>query len=511
MQIRFKNMLRRSLSAAALRSLNVRSALRTVHGNARRLGANATFSTGRSAPSGPSASGTAASEAGSGYYSARARANAALEGFALPHSISREELHRIMNETLQNRSRKFALSAAAGTAVVALVAYYYRKEGRAAVVEEISDVASRSLSDQKMQAQAQLVTIQTLQALLAHSETVHRTVAFLSQVSEHEQTREAVVNLLVTALKNPAVLEEALQLVLWILDDSRARENLVTCLISALTNPRFEAAAAEFAVRWLADESVSNKVSEVFKDASLTVLEEDTVRENAEQFVQGLLQEPQLQAKTSEHLWGAVKGLIYSPKPKPVPAVGTMVAPPSPAANGRATPRRDVATAPATAEHNGHQADARAAKETSPAAAKARATSSHFLESAEPTAAIPASGVQAETTKGGEAGAEAATATAVAPFPAPPVDTDAPSEHAPLERMSAERGVVHARGPSATHLKRASSDSMPDVMITGAAPSGADASTVVKAAGEGTGMNFSGGGEGGSREAAFTIGPVVRG
>ena len=470
-------MLRRSLRPA-LSPLGVAAAAaRTGFHNGRRLDV-----TGLSCSlhSSTRAAGRATgAEAGSSYYSAaaRARANAALEGFALPQGVSREELNRMLNETLQNRSRKFALSAAAGMGLLGLIAYLYRKEGRAAVVEEISDVASRSLSDEKMQAQAQLVTIQTLQALLAHGETVQRSVSFLSQVAEHEQTREAVVNLLVTALKNPAVVEEALQLVLWVLDDSRARENLVTCLISALTNPRFEEAAAEFAVRWLAHESVSTKVSEVFKDASLTVLEEDTVRENAEQFVQGLLQEPQLQAKTSEHLWGAVKGLIYSPKPKSVPAVGTVVgqpAPPvSPAAlsGASAASKKPTTTAAAAAPAPPAAATTSAAPSaTAPAASSAATTS--VGSSAAPTAsttsttastAAPAPPAASSTTAGRGAQAVEATATGSPSSSTAEATAATPAMAQTAVATPAEHDEKRAKH-STTHLKRASSDSMPDSM-----------------------------------------------
>ena len=387
----------------------------------------------------------------------------------------------MLNETLQNRSRKFALSAAAGTGLLGLIAYLYRKEGRAAVVEEISDVASRSLSDEKMQAQAQLVTIQTLQALLAHGETVQRSVSFLSQVAEHEQTREAVVNLLVTALKNPAVVEEALQLVLWVLDDSRARENLVTCLISALTNPRFEEAAAEFAVRWLAHESVSTKVSEVFKDASLTVLEEDTVRENAEQFVQGLLQEPQLQAKTSEHLWGAVKGLIYSPKPKSVPAVGTVVGQPAPPVSPAALSGASVAskkpttTAAAAAPAPPAAATTSAAPSATAPAASSAATASvgssaapiasttSTTASATASATAPAPPAASSTTAGGGAQAVEATATGSPSSSTAEATAATPAMAQTAVATPAEQDEKRAKH-STTHLKRASSDSMPDSM-----------------------------------------------
>ena len=53
------------------------------------------------------------------------------------------------------------------------------------------------------------------------------------------QTQSALVSLLVTALKRPEVLEEALALTMWVLDDNRAREKLVSALISALQNERF--------------------------------------------------------------------------------------------------------------------------------------------------------------------------------------------------------------------------------------------------------------------------------
>ena len=58
------------------------------------------------------------------------------------------------------------------------------------MIDELSDVASRSLGDEKMQAQAQLTSIQTLQALLEHPATVQRSVDFVTAVCEKEQTRQ---------------------------------------------------------------------------------------------------------------------------------------------------------------------------------------------------------------------------------------------------------------------------------------------------------------------------------
>ena len=241
-------------------------------------------------------------------------------------------LRAMLQDTLNTRSQKMALRVAAAALALGTFIFVYRNETKKAVVEELSDVATRSLSDEKMQAQAAHVSIQTLQALLEHGETVQRSVTFLSAVAEHEQTRTALIALLVQALKSPAVLEEALNLVLWILDNEQggdaflracgragarycfccapsrvlarvhaprsllafmlvwvlsrrvsricpcaphvlgaARENVASCLIASLQNARFQEAAAEFAVRWLAHEDVRTAVSSVFKEASLQV------------------------------------------------------------------------------------------------------------------------------------------------------------------------------------------------------------------------------------------------
>ena len=111
----------------------------------------------------------------------------------------------MMNETLQSRSRSTLYAIAAACVGLGCVIFVFRKETKEAVVQELSDVASRSLGEQNMQAQAAMVTIQTLQALLEHGETVQRSVTFLSAVAEHEQTREALIKLLVSALKDKAV------------------------------------------------------------------------------------------------------------------------------------------------------------------------------------------------------------------------------------------------------------------------------------------------------------------
>lgn len=286
----------------------------------RRLRFSATAPTGRAASSQQQFDPSKVSAA------ARARANVARDAFQDWNKASREELHRIMNETLSMRSRRLALALGAGTCTLGGVLWIYRHETKKAVAEELSDVASRSLGDEKMQAQAAMVTIQTLQALLQHGETVDRSVTFLSQVAAHEQTREALIGLLVTALKSPPVLQQALDLTLWVLDDARAREHLVSALIAALKSERFLAAASDFAARWLEDEKVRQTVGSLFKDSSLQVLEDAYVHAEAQKFVKQLLLEPTMQAKTSEHLWAAVKGLVYTPRRRPSqPAVGTTI------------------------------------------------------------------------------------------------------------------------------------------------------------------------------------------
>ncbi|KAL1523215.1 hypothetical protein AB1Y20_018167 [Prymnesium parvum] len=227
---------------------------------------------------------------------------------------TREELRQTFLHALEARSRRLALASASVIAACGVVFYWNRQQAKERVVEQISDVATLTLGDQKMQAQAQQATMQTLQALLGDQATLQRCVHFLSAVAQHDETRRALIALLVEALKSGAVLHEALELTLWVLDDQRCREHLVGALVSALKSEEFLDGAGYFASLWLERPDVREAVTDCLKDASIRVLEDEAVRRHAETFVMDLVQQPQLQEKTSEHLWAAVRGLVISPK-----------------------------------------------------------------------------------------------------------------------------------------------------------------------------------------------------
>ena len=70
----------------------------------------------------------------------------------------------MFNQTLEHRSRRLAAGTVGFAVGLASVMYLSRSQVKEAVVEEISDVATRSLGDEKMQLQAQQMTMQTLQA-----------------------------------------------------------------------------------------------------------------------------------------------------------------------------------------------------------------------------------------------------------------------------------------------------------------------------------------------------------
>ena len=227
---------------------------------------------------------------------------------------SREEMAVMFNQTLELRSRRLAAGFIGFAIGLAGVIYVSRSQVKHVVIEEISDVATRSLGDDKMQKQAQQMTMQTLQALLQDEATVQHSVKFVSEVAAQPATRQALIALLVEALKSETVLSQALALTLWVLDDDKARKHLNGALMSAISSEAFLDVAAKFAVRLLAEEAVAGAVTERFRDSSLRLLEDEAVHDMAQQFVHGLLDQPHLQAKTGEHLWSAVRGWLLSPK-----------------------------------------------------------------------------------------------------------------------------------------------------------------------------------------------------
>ena len=183
---------------------------------------------------------------------------------------SREEMRRQFAQALNERSRRIAAGSLGALALLGGVVYVYRKQAKEAVVEELSDVATKTLSDSQMQQQAAQVTMATLQALLEDRATVERAAEFLTQLAEHPGARAAVVALLVDALKRKEVLQEALALTLWVLDDERCREHLVGALVAALATDTFRAAAGEFAVHWLARDEVCRPAQLALRSPALT-------------------------------------------------------------------------------------------------------------------------------------------------------------------------------------------------------------------------------------------------
>ena len=239
---------------------------------------------------------------------ASARESAAARGY------SREEMAALFNQTLEHRSRRLAAGFFGFAVGLAGVMHYFRTDVKETVSVELSDVATRALGDEKMQQQAQQVTMQTLQALFVDEATVQHSVKFLTDVAAHPATRQALITLLVEALKNEAVLNEALALTLWVLDDERTRTHVNEALMAVISSDAFLDVAAKFAVRWLATDQVTESVTELFRDSSVKVLEDEAVREMAQTFVHDILDQPHLQAKTGEHLWSAVRGWLIAPK-----------------------------------------------------------------------------------------------------------------------------------------------------------------------------------------------------
>ena len=267
-----------------------------------------------------------------------ARARQALE----EAMYSREEMRAMVTTMMRERSRQAGAGALVALGVVGCVGYAYRKRVKEVVVDELSDVGSRSLGDTKMQAQAQQVTIQTLNALLEDEGTQQRAATFVAAVAQHPAARQALVGALVDALKSRPVLDEALALTNWVLDRPEAREKLVDALLAALRSERFLQGAGAFGARWVERDEVRAAVGAALNGAALKVLEDAQVRDIAQIFVKSLLEQPHLQAKTSEHIWGAIKGVFIGP-PRAARA------PQSPAARRLSKEAEKVAAAPVEA------------------------------------------------------------------------------------------------------------------------------------------------------------------
>ena len=163
------------------------------------------------------------------------------------------------------------------------------------VVDELSDVGSRSLGDTKMQAQAQQVMIQTLNAL-PRTRHAARAATFVAAVAQHPAARWRS-SARSSTRSRAGRCDEALALTNWVLDRPEAREKVDA--LAALRSERFLQGAAlgergssatRCAPRWAPRSTARTKV-----------LEDAQARDIAQIFVKSL-EQPHRRRRRRAHL-----------------------------------------------------------------------------------------------------------------------------------------------------------------------------------------------------------------
>ena len=275
---------------------------------------------------------------------------------------SREEMRAMVTTMMRERSRARRARARSSRSASSAASATPTTRVKEVVVDELSDVGSRSLGDTKMQAQAQQVTIQTLNALLEDEGTQQRAATFVAAVAQ-PAARQALVGALVDALKSRPVLDEALALTkaCSARPPGHAREKLVdaTCraaLASAscrapAPSARGGSSATRCAPRW-APRSTARRSRCSRTRRCATSRRSSSSRSSSS---------PTCAAKTSERIWGAIKGALHRAAARRARGASR----PPPAASRR-KPRRwrrrpSRAAAPSLAVEAGEQVAALAA------------------------------------------------------------------------------------------------------------------------------------------------------
>jgi len=184
--------------------------------------------------------------------------------------------------------------------------YFYGQDLLRIFTKGTAEVAKETLQHEPLQLQMQELVTTVVQTLLNDKDVMKNTATFLKEISENEETRNALVVLAVQILQDKETLKEAVQLatkvVLYlakdplvineiavlmteVLKDERVNQSAATLIFELSKEEQVYLALVELTKRVLMDDSIQAVVSDLLSKSSLSVLEEKKVIEESKKFV----------------------------------------------------------------------------------------------------------------------------------------------------------------------------------------------------------------------------------
>ena len=227
-------------------------------------------------------------------------------------------LQRVMK--LQNEDRTKVVSG--GLLIVALGVYIYGDM----IVQGVSGGVAEVTGSEAVTTQVELLAKAVVTTVLNDGQVLQKATEFVTALSADPGTQQALVQLLLVALRhkdtqqelyrlsqlivgnvlsNPQTTQQVVQLLQHVLADPATQDNVIVLLQHLMANETTRVALGQLTSATLQTEEVQQQVNDVAANAVHYTLNDPAVFEHATQFVSGVLSEKDVQKSSGEHLWNA--------------------------------------------------------------------------------------------------------------------------------------------------------------------------------------------------------------
>ena len=227
-------------------------------------------------------------------------------------------LQRVMK--LQNEDRTKVISG--GLLIIALSVYIYGDM----IVQGVSGGVAEVTGSEAVTTQVELLAKAVVTTVLNDDQVLQKATEFVTALSANPGTQQALVQLLLVALRhkdtqqelyrlsqlivgnvlsNPQTTQQVVQLVQRVLADPNTQANVIVLFSQLLENPTTRVAMASLTTATLKEEYVQQQVNDIAANSVHYTLNDPAVFEHATQFVSGVLSEKDVQKSSGEHLWNA--------------------------------------------------------------------------------------------------------------------------------------------------------------------------------------------------------------
>jgi hypothetical protein len=227
-------------------------------------------------------------------------------------------LQRVMK--LQSEDRTKMISG--GLMLLVMGIYIYGDM----IVQGVSGGVAEVTGSEAVTTQVELLAKAVVTTVLNDDQVLQKATEFVTALSGDPGTQQALVQLLLVALRhndtqqelyrlsqlivgsvlnNPNTTQQVVELFQRVMADPQTQDSVIVLLQQLMANPTTRVAMNELTTATLQSDDVQQQVNDVAASAIHYTLNDPAVFDHATQFVSGVLSEKDVQKSSGEHLWNA--------------------------------------------------------------------------------------------------------------------------------------------------------------------------------------------------------------